>query len=83
MSNEALATLAPFIQAHLAASHSATNAVIENLEADVAEWKRSFADLYDWIEDANGSVDSMKINNILAGHAGRRTWAGRELESVA
>lgn len=52
-----------------------TDQLLENKDQEIAEWKAAFAKLYDTIESANESVDSMKIGRILGGFSQKRDWA--------
>lgn len=52
-----------------------TDQLLENKDQEIAEWKSAFAKLYDFINSANDSVDSAKIERILNRFNQKRSWA--------
>ena len=48
-------------------SASLTNAVFDDYERAIAEWKQDFASLFDAVAKANLRVDSAQVERILDG----------------
>lgn len=71
--------ISPLLGAILTASvqqvGETTDQLLENKDQEIEEWKAAFAKLYDAIDYANESVDSMKIGRIVAAFSQKREWA--------
>lgn len=52
-----------------------TEQLLESKDQEIAEWKSAFAKLYDSIDSANESVDSLKIERVLGRFTQKRSWA--------
>lgn len=72
-------TISPLIGAIVMASvqhaEDLTDQLLENKDREIAEWKSAFAALFDTVQSANESVDSLKIGRILGGFSQKREWA--------
>ena len=72
-------TVTPLMAAILTAavqrSEETTNQLLENKDSEIAEWKASFARLFDAVDSANESVDSLKIARIVGAFSQKREWA--------
>jgi hypothetical protein len=58
-----------------------TDQLLESKDQEIAEWKSAFAKLYDAIDSANVSVDSMKIGRIVGAFSQKREWAEPDTNS--
>jgi len=71
--------LSPLMGAILTAnakwSEDLTNQVLDNKDREIAEWKSAFAKLYDAIDKANDTVDSLRIERILGTFAQKRDFS--------
>lgn len=52
-----------------------TDQLLESKDQEIEEWKAAFAKLYDAIDYANVSVDSLKIARIVGAFSQKREWA--------
>jgi hypothetical protein len=62
-------------------SQETTDQLLESKDQEIAEWKSAFAKLYDAIDSANVSVDSMKIGRIVGVFSQKREWAEPDTNS--
>lgn len=72
--------MANILTANAKWSEDLTNRVMDNKDREIAEWKSAFRKLFDAVDFANESVDSMKIDRILGTFAQKRGWAVPEGE---
>ena len=64
--------LASLFEANAKSSAAATNQVIDNLERDLAEVRKNYADLFRKVDELNmTALDSMRLARILDNHAWR------------
>lgn len=57
-------------------SANTTNAVMDNYERNIADWKKAYAKLWDAVDRANyDHIDSQRLNNILGATEHMRTRA--------
>lgn len=72
-------SVSPLMGAILTASvqqcEETTNQLLENKEREIAAWKAAFATLFDAVNSANESVDSLKMGRILGAFSQKREWA--------
>lgn len=72
-------TVSPLMGAILMAgvqqSQETTDQLLENKDSEIAEWKAAFARLFDAVDSANESVDSLKIARIVGAFSQKREWA--------
>lgn len=77
--------VSPLVGAILTASvqqvQETTDQLLESKDQEIAEWKAAFSKLYDFINSANDSVDSAKIERILNGFNQKRSWAEPDTNS--
>lgn len=66
MDGESLKLFGAIVSANAAASHAASDRVIENLEHEVKLWQKRFADMWRAVDLANEKVDSLRVEKILA-----------------
>jgi hypothetical protein len=72
-------TISPLMGAIVMASvqqaEDVTDLLLENKDREIAEWKAAFSALFDAVQSANESVDSMKIGRIVGSFSQKREWA--------
>jgi hypothetical protein len=75
--------LADIFTANAKQSEWATNQVFANKDREIAELQRAYVLFWEQIDEANQTVDSLKIDAILAKHGMRVSRADNALRNPA
>lgn len=72
---------AQLLRANVQWAHELSDQVIEDKDAEIAEWKARFLRLYSELETINDTLDSFKIHCLLVGYGAAARAAAPDLDS--